>query len=244
MGKNSRQISVVIPAYNEEHYLPHCLQSLKQQTVAPLEIIVVDNNSTDKTAEIAREHGARVVLETKQGMTFARQRGFAEARTELIARTDADSKVASDWLEYILKTFDEHPEYIALTGVITSPNPKKAPEFIFSAYSFMYHYIGLILTGHTVLLGPNMTIRKSVWEKVSIHTDDSLVHEDGDLSCHVAGHGPIGFNPAIKVTWSLRKVKKNAWHGFKNYCLEYPQRYFRTILIHHHWFRRKHTSDT
>ena len=62
-------LSVVIPAYNEGRYLVSCLQSLKAQEFdGPSEIIVVDNNSTDDTAAVARANGARVVFEAKRGV--------------------------------------------------------------------------------------------------------------------------------------------------------------------------------
>lgn len=55
--------SVVIPAFNEEKFLPNCLKSLKEQDFKDFEIIVVNNNSIDKTAKIAKEFGARVIFE-------------------------------------------------------------------------------------------------------------------------------------------------------------------------------------
>lgn len=92
--KKRPAVSVVIPAYNEERYLAACLTSLQKQTLKNFETIVVDNNSTDKTAEIARRFGAKVVKELKQGIIPARERGFREAKAEIIARTDADTIVA------------------------------------------------------------------------------------------------------------------------------------------------------
>ena len=115
---NKPEISVVIPAYNEAKYLPKCLESIIKQTFNNYEIIVVDNNSTDNTAWIARSFGARVVKEKIQGMIPARERGFREAKAEIIARTDADTVVTKDWLEKIFRTFQTNPEVIALSGPI------------------------------------------------------------------------------------------------------------------------------
>ena len=63
MRSSNPLVSVVIPAYNEEKYLPACLEALSRQTFRDFEVVVVDNNSTDRTAEIARSLGARVVHE-------------------------------------------------------------------------------------------------------------------------------------------------------------------------------------
>ena len=87
-------LSVVIPAYNEEQYLPACLRALRQQKDAPpFEVIVVDNASTDSTACIAGQFGAHVVAEPRKGVARARQSGFEAARAPIVASTDADTIV-------------------------------------------------------------------------------------------------------------------------------------------------------
>jgi glycosyltransferase involved in cell wall biosynthesis len=68
-------ISVIIPAFNEEEFLGNCLLSLKKQDFKDFEIIVVDNNSTDKTGEIAKKFGVILVSEKNQGVAFARNIG-------------------------------------------------------------------------------------------------------------------------------------------------------------------------
>jgi len=87
------RFSVVVPAYNEAAYLGRALDSLQHQDYGgTYEIIVVDNNSTDSTADIAARHGVRVVREPQQGVCAARQRGADCARGEIIISTDADSE--------------------------------------------------------------------------------------------------------------------------------------------------------
>src|ERR1035437_9820650 len=85
------KVSVVIPAYNEEKYIGACLDSLMDQKEKPDEIIVVNNNSTDNTAKIVKKYPVRLINEEQQGMIPARNRGFNEAKFEIIARTDADT---------------------------------------------------------------------------------------------------------------------------------------------------------
>lgn len=82
------QVSVVVTAYNEEAYLPQALTSIKNQTLQDFELIVVDTNSTDQTAVIARKHGAKIVKENIQGMTPARETGFAAARGSIIIKVE------------------------------------------------------------------------------------------------------------------------------------------------------------
>lgn len=82
-----QSISLVIPCYNEELGLPHVLVKVPAEVD---EIVVVDNNSTDRTAEIARAHGAKVYLETRQGYGAAYHRGFKEATGDIIVTLDGD----------------------------------------------------------------------------------------------------------------------------------------------------------
>lgn len=231
-------ISVVIPALNEEKYLAACLTSLKKQTFTDFEIIVVDNNSTDNTAKVARSFGAIVVEEKIRGMTPAREKGFKTARAEIIARTDADTTHPSDWLELIYQTFRDHPHVIALTGPYTSHH-KFIPNQIYDFYCYwLFVLLPKLLSGHILLLGPNMAIRKSAWGKIIIHSDDALVHEDMDLACHMAEIGHLHYLPSLKSSISFRHIRKNPYTGLKRYLVEYPMRYYRSIWLHHPYFCR------
>jgi 4,4'-diaponeurosporenoate glycosyltransferase len=94
--RSLRSVSVIIPARNEEHNLPTLLRSLASQPLRPHEIIVVDDGSTDRTAELARQHGAKVISspplpEGWRGKTWACHQGAQAATGELLAFVDADA---------------------------------------------------------------------------------------------------------------------------------------------------------
>ncbi len=94
--------SVIIPAYNEERWLPRSLQALKSaMAMIDLrgEIIVTDNNSTDKTAEVARNHGARVVFESKNQISRSRNAGARVAKGTYLVFLDADTLISSALLK-------------------------------------------------------------------------------------------------------------------------------------------------
>jgi glycosyltransferase involved in cell wall biosynthesis len=110
------RLSFVVPAYNEEAYLPACLESILSQIdqrnpnlpEGSCEIIVVNNASTDRTREVAlRYPGVTVVDEPRKGLTFARQAGFAASTGTLIANVDADSRLTPGWIAKVLTTFAE-----------------------------------------------------------------------------------------------------------------------------------------
>src|SRR3954468_6813980 len=91
------KVSIVVPAYNEEKMLPRSLNAIRQATRAFTEIgweskiVVCDNNSTDRTAQIAAENGAEVVFEPINQIARARNRGAAGACGEWLIFVDADS---------------------------------------------------------------------------------------------------------------------------------------------------------
>ncbi|MBI2911719.1 MAG: glycosyltransferase family 2 protein, partial [Chloroflexi bacterium] len=92
-------ISVVIPAYNEERRLARCLQTLADQTLPPIEVIVVDDGSRDRTAAIAVSEGARVLWQSHAGMAPARNRGAGASAGSILCFLDADMSFAPEFVE-------------------------------------------------------------------------------------------------------------------------------------------------
>jgi len=93
------KISVVIPAYNSARFLPRCLESVFAQTLKPVEVIVVDDGSTDNTAAVATELGVTVLRRTNGGPGAARNAGIQAASGEWIALLDADDLWTAEKLE-------------------------------------------------------------------------------------------------------------------------------------------------
>ncbi|MFD7160939.1 glycosyltransferase family 2 protein [Kribbella sp. NPDC059898] len=111
------RFTVVIPAFNEERFIADCLRSLEGQDFAGgVEVVVVDNNCTDRTAEIARGYGAVVVSEERPGVCAARHRGSTAARGEIVVSSDADTVFDAGWLSRIDRTFREDPGRVAVAG--------------------------------------------------------------------------------------------------------------------------------
>lgn len=117
------QVSVVIPAYNEERDLGDCLESLADQIRRADEIIVVDNGSEDATAEIARQHGARVLSHPRPPSYMleiggVRQVGTEAATGDIVVATDADCLFPEDYLARIETHFNENPRLVLIGGPV------------------------------------------------------------------------------------------------------------------------------
>lgn len=220
------KISVIIPAFNEEKYIGKCLESIANQREKPDEIIVVDNNSTDKTAEIAKSYGANVVVEKTQGMIPARNRGFDEAKYEIITRTDADTIVPSDWISKIKESFKDQ-NLGALSGPVYYYKLSKIIQISHLPTLIWFKFLGVIF-GHDSLFGPNMSLRKSVWAEVKkdLCLDDKKVHEDIDLTIHISKITKIKFDGSLIVRTTRARWKK--------IFTEYVVRFVKMLYFHRH----------
>ncbi len=108
-------ISVVIPAYNEEKYLSNTFKSLDRLHRKPDEVVVIDGGSGDKTVSIAKKYGAKVYVEKKRGIGLARDIGLKKATSDIVAYTDADTRVNKYWLDRIARNLSR-PGVVATYG--------------------------------------------------------------------------------------------------------------------------------
>lgn len=97
-----KTVAVVIPCYNYAHYLKECVESIKAQTY-PVEIIVVDDGSTDNTIEVCKELGVTWFTKKNGGLASARNFGIARAKAEYIMCLDADDKLVPGAVEEHVK---------------------------------------------------------------------------------------------------------------------------------------------
>jgi glycosyltransferase involved in cell wall biosynthesis len=105
MVYNKKIVSVVIPAYNEEKAIERTIKDFSKPYVD--EIIVIDNNSTDRTSELAKKAGAKVILEKKQGYGHALRRGLKEADGEIIILTEGDATFVGNDMEKLLAYIED-----------------------------------------------------------------------------------------------------------------------------------------
>jgi len=171
-------ISVVICTYNRQKFIGACLECLSKQTMASneWEVIVVDNASTDQTASIVQEFLAahpllpfRYVHEASKGLSFARNRGIAEARADIVTFIDDDAEAVPHFVATILSFMQQHPEAAGVGGrVIPKYSEKPEPKWM---NKFLNGYIGKVDHGGAPRLftgkmkypiGCNMTYRKNL----------------------------------------------------------------------------------
>ncbi len=190
--KKPLAVTIVIPCYNEEDNIGSCLQAIYDQTTSPSEVIVVDNNCTDNTVDIAKKFKfVRVVRAKDQGISYARNAGFREVKSGIIGRIDADSILPNDWVEKVSNYYSK-PQNIntAVTGPIFICN-RPFRKIVKMFFTLQYYRIPRLLTGNYAFNGSNMALPAQMWQKLDNKPwlDDIRYHEDSDLSLRASARG-------------------------------------------------------
>ncbi|HAM25391.1 MAG TPA: hypothetical protein DCP11_01440 [Microbacteriaceae bacterium] len=200
-------ISVVIPVRNDAPMLRVCLAALAAQTRPADEIIVVDNESTDDTAEVAAAGNARLITEPVTGIFPAAAAGFDAAKGEIIARLDADSVPPPDWLERIEAALADTDGLTAITGPGDFYGSNRLVHWLGRTVYIggMFVFVGAML-GHPPLFGSNFAMPSLVWRRVRGSVNRSLphIHDDLDLSYHLEPDMSVIYDPELRVGVSAR----------------------------------------
>lgn len=204
-------ISVVIPAYNEADYLGATLRSLAGQDFpGRVEVIVVDNGSTDATAELARSGGAQVVREPQRGVCAARQLGTDVARGSVVVSTDADTVHPPDWLSGLWDQLQANPAAVAVGGPCRYADPPwwatVFPPLWFAAVGAVHGVSGRV--GY--LTATNVAFRRAGFPGY-----DTTLTQGGDeveLLLRLQQWGPVLWDGRNAVTTSSRRMHQGLPH--------------------------------
>ena len=210
------KVTVVIPAYNEERYIEQTLKSLHCQSIRAEEIIVVDNNSTDRTAEIAQKNGARVIRELKKGSQHALHAGISESKSDIICCTDADTLAPVNWIETIVNGFQNEPHIHAITGPC---HYFEAPKFIEHGSKILSQLDRLGYKGE--LIGANFAIKKDHYLQIGGVDKDLPAGWDIELGQRIRKRGKLKYIRNLAVKTSGRRFHSKPIGVVLRYFLNY-----------------------
>lgn len=225
-------ISVVIPAYNEEKYIANVLKTVSSQDYPKenYEVIVVDNNSDDKTSEIAKSLAATVIPCLTRGVSAARQCGVERAQGEIIAFTDADAFLPKKWL---LRIESE----MRGSGLIAFGGPMEPKDAgVFTVFLFLIYDIFVKINqlfGRHLLWGNNFAVRRDAIKAIGGFNTSLSTSEDWELCLRLAKkygkYGKIKYSLRQKVLVSNRKLRDSKI--FLRYFLAGISAYINVIVL-------------
>lgn len=212
--KKKPAISVIIPAFNEEKYISKCLDSiLEQETSVVYEVVVVNNNSTDKTRAIALDKGVKVINEVRQGTASAKNAGAKVAKASILVFLDADCIVPKNYIERIFKFFRKSPNIGVYGGPYVYYDGGVLLKFLTDYMDYFYWYFRIIklFTGIQGYSGGNLAIKGEVFDEVRGYNgsiSNIVIPDDLEFAVRLNNAGyKIYYDRNFKVFSSARRSK-------------------------------------
>lgn len=195
-------ISIVIPTFNEEKYLPKLLKSIQKQTMQPKEVIVSDAFSVDKTRVIAKSYGCEIVdggLPSK-----ARNNGAKIATQPIILFLDADVVLPTRFLE---KTFTEMVERkLDITSCLVTPiSNLNIDRFL---HHFMNNYMRLTQKFYLHITGFCIFVKKDIHQMIGGFDESLILAEEHDYVRRTQGIAKFAFIKSSKIPVSVRRLSE------------------------------------
>ena len=233
MSGTDRKVSVIIPVYNVESFLSACLESVFRQSLKPFEVLVINDGSTDKTAQIARSYGDKIIYieQQNQGQAAARNAGLQKASGEFVAFLDADDHWLDGFLETCVSFLVEHQDAVAVfTGTIIKFADGKKDIFppsaqgraMISQPAVLDNFFSFWAQHDHMMTGANL-IRRFVIKDAGLQRVELRgVSEDTEYWARIATYGKWGFIPeplwvgnahAAATTGWVKRYKRRNKHG-------------------------------
>ena len=231
-------VSIIIPTFNGAARIAKCLEAiLNLRTNREVEIVVVDDGSTDATAEVVRSYsGVRLITQTNSGPAAARNRGALEARSRILIFTDDDCVPAPDWLEAMLEPFSD-PDVVGAKGAYRTHQRSLVARFVQIEYEDRYRIMAAVKDIDFIDTYSAAFVRDRFLEMNGFDTSFPVAcAEDIELSYRMSARGwKMRFAPAAVVYhthpdslwrylkkkykfafWRVLAVRKNPSKGIKD----------------------------
>ncbi|MBI5227541.1 glycosyltransferase [Candidatus Micrarchaeota archaeon] len=204
-------ITLVIPTLNEEKHIGIILEKLNPQLEEGDEILIVDGFSKDRTTEIAKKMGARVITYEKTGIGPAKTEGARKAKGDIVVFLDADAIPTEDFVQRIRKHFKD-PEILAVGGLDLYEADSEFLRLVYNTYSAWVFYGSKTvhyLTGSFWIPSNNSAFRKEVFLKAGGY--GPLICEETDLMKRLPKSRKVKYDSKMIMTLSDRRFKREGF---------------------------------
>jgi len=211
--KDIPKISIVIPAYNREQYIGEAIESAIAQTTPSMEIVIIDDGSTDNTAEIVSRYvsnNVRYVWKEHEGQPHSRNRGIQESRGDFILWLDSDDTLMPHTVSTYIDQLSRYPEVDVLYGKIVKTNAQDkilSENFHQDYYHNNDELISLLFSANRVPQ-PGTMVRKSIYERYGGYNLDFKRAPDYEFIVRIAPHAIFKHVGIAVSTWR--------WHENNN----------------------------
>jgi len=197
--------SIIIPALNEERYIRQTLESVrKQRTSLNYELIVADNDSIDRTVEVAEKYADRVVVVKRRGIWIGRNTGAKKSRGKVLVFVDADTVIPPNYLEVADAVLGED-EISGLSCAFGFDQKNRMLDAIEEMSNSYLLFRGMVGKGE--ILGFNNAVRRKTFFEVGGFPNKPM--EDGAFARKLWKMGRVIYLPYPKVVTSARRISKN-----------------------------------
>jgi glycosyltransferase involved in cell wall biosynthesis len=204
-------VSVIIPCYNQGRFLGQAIDSALTQTHLPIEVIVVDDGSTDDSAEVAARYpGVRCVKQPNRGAAAARNAGLRESTGEYVIFLDSDDRLLPDAAAIGLQHFVRHPESAMVTGRVRliaedgSPAGTPAQPLVDGD-----RYVALLRSNYIWTPGAAM-YRRSIFDEIGPFDSAAGGSADYELNIRVARRFPVGCHDEVVLEYRQHAANMSA----------------------------------
>lgn len=231
MRQKKPEISVVIPTLEEEDYIEAILSRLSR-VKPPVEVIVADGGSRDRTLNLAKRFSDKVYLATKQGIAAGRNFGAQKANGDIIVFLDTDVTFPMDFEEKVIETFKNSTVVGATCNIMPLQAQLGATTF-FRVYNIVLRFSTRIRPHSR---GEFFAVRRTAFEKVSGFDETMPCLEDHELALRLSKLGRFVFISDLTVYETLRRFRKlGFWRVFGTWFADYLSFVIRRKTVSQAW---------
>jgi glycosyltransferase involved in cell wall biosynthesis len=196
-------VSVIIPCYNGARFLEEALRSALAQSYPEVEIIVVDDGSTDNSPEIAQRFPVRYIRQENRGLTETRNRGVRESRGSYIVFLDADDRLKPEAIEAGVRLLERRPECAMAVGDHTFISADGTHLAGSRKDCLPAHHYEALLKSNFIEMISSVLFRRRVYDEVGGFDTKLRVAEDYELYLRIARSYPICCHPAVVAEYRI-----------------------------------------
>jgi glycosyltransferase involved in cell wall biosynthesis len=229
-GSAAPRVSIVIPAYNHGRFVAEAIDSVLAQDYPHVDLLVIDDGSTDDTGEVVRRYAdrAQVMFQPNAGQAATINRGWALARGEIVSYLSADDRLRPTAVSHAVRSFAEHPQAVLVYGDYDLMDP--ASQIVRHVVAPDFHYVEMV-RDLVCAPGPGVFVRRVAADRIA-GWDPGLRHApDFEYWLRLALIGPF-----VKIPHVVAALRVHP--GSASYAATTPARAEEPVRIMESYFRR------